>query len=164
MTRPPPFPIRPLRAGLSLVEVLISLAITATLLTAVAMAFSASAQAIEINDQFFRASQAARVSVNRIVRDLRQCNNGTITGTSTLSVDTPGGDTHTYAHDAVNKRLTFTLDPVPTPTTYTLASNVESVSFFTDGNSLCVNIVVTVGRNKVVLNGSAVPRKKVVYQ
>ncbi|HEX2973414.1 MAG TPA: prepilin-type N-terminal cleavage/methylation domain-containing protein, partial [Tepidisphaeraceae bacterium] len=50
--------LRP-RRGLSLVEVMISLVICSLLLTAVATAFRASTMAIEDNDQFFRASQAA---------------------------------------------------------------------------------------------------------
>ena len=58
----------PRRRGMSIVEVLISLAIVAMLLTAVAAAFSSSAQIIETNDQFFRASQAARVSLTRMMK------------------------------------------------------------------------------------------------
>ena len=51
--------LRRSRAGLGMVEAMISLAIAASLLTAVAMAFRASADAVDQNDQFFRATQAA---------------------------------------------------------------------------------------------------------
>ncbi len=61
--------IKKSRKGLSLAEVMISLAISAMLLTAVAAAFTASSEAIEQNDQFFRASQAARVSMNQILTE-----------------------------------------------------------------------------------------------
>ena len=49
------------RLGLSLAEVMISLAISSSLLVAVAAAFSSSSKAIENNDQFTRAAQAAQV-------------------------------------------------------------------------------------------------------
>lgn len=151
------------RRGLSLVEVLISLAITAMLLTAVSAAYVASAQAIEINDQFFRASQAARVSVTRISSELRKCRSGTLYGDDTLELITASGEKHTYKHDAVNKRLTLTLDALPAPMTYKLASNVEKAEFFSNGKSVSVNVVVAVGKNSVALNGSAIPRRAVAY-
>ncbi len=154
----------PLRAGLSLIEVLISLAITAMLLTAVATAFAATAKAIEINDQFFRASQAARVSVNRIASELRKCQNGALFGTNTLQITTTTGETRTYKHDAVNKRITLTIGTDPLATPATVSSNVESATFFSDGDSVGVNVIVAVGANKVILNGSAIPRRKIVYE
>jgi type II secretory pathway pseudopilin PulG len=61
------------RLGLSLVELLISLAITAMLLTAVATSYSASASAIEVNDQLFRATQSGRVSLAQILAAVRKC-------------------------------------------------------------------------------------------
>ena len=150
------------RRGLSLVEVLIALAITATLLTAVSAAYVASAQAIEVNDQFFRASQAARVSVMRISSELRKCRSGTLYGSDTLEIITASGEKHTYAHDAANKKLTLTLD-LPVPRVHNLASNVEKCEFFSNGKSVTVNIKITVGKNSVALNGSAIPRRAVEY-
>jgi prepilin-type N-terminal cleavage/methylation domain-containing protein len=152
------------RAGLSLVEVLIALAITAMLLTAVAAAYSASAKAIEINDQFFRASQAARVSVNRICSELRQCQGGAVTPPNTLEITTAIGQKHAYSYDSVNKRLLLTVGAAPDSVTYPVASNVQSLTFFSDGDSVGMNIVVAVGNNNVVLNGSAIPRRKVQYE
>ena len=61
-----------LRHGLSLVEILISLAISASLLTAIAAAFSASASVIEKNDEVFRATQAARVTMLHLLTEIRQ--------------------------------------------------------------------------------------------
>ena len=152
------------RAGLSLVEVLIALAITAMLLTAVAAAYSASAKAIEINDQFFRASQGARVSVNRICSEVRRCQGGSVTGSSLLTLTTTPGEIRSYSYDATNKRLLLTIGVPPDATSYTAASNVESCSFFSDGDSVGVNIVVAAGNNRVMLNGSAIPRRKMTYQ
>lgn len=150
------------RCGLSLIEVLISLAISATLLTAVSAAFVASSQAIEMNDQFFRASQAARVTVNRIASELRKCRSGTLYGEDTLELLTDTGEKHTYKYDAATQRLLLTIDE-PTPRTHTLASSVVLAEFFSNGKSVSVNITVTVGKNSVSLNGSAIPRRAVEY-
>jgi prepilin-type N-terminal cleavage/methylation domain-containing protein len=155
---------RAARAGLSLVEVLIALSITAMLLTAVAAAFSASAKAIEVNDQFFRATQAARVSVNRVVSDLRRCDHGRVYGTNVLEITSTTGSTHSYTFDAVNQRLTLTQGIAPDITVSQLASNVESCSFYTDNSSVGMNIIVTVGNNKIALSGSAIPRRRMVYE
>ena len=61
------------RRGLSLAEVMISLAITSMLLTAIAAAFQSSSQVIENNDRFFRATQSARVAINQITTEVRRC-------------------------------------------------------------------------------------------
>lgn len=63
--------IRSGRRALSLPESLISLAITTTLLVAVAAAFTASSNAIDNNDEFFRCSQAARVTMNQMLGEIR---------------------------------------------------------------------------------------------
>ena len=75
--------------GLSLIEALISLAIAAMLLTAVAAAYAAASDAIKANDQFFRASQAARVTVNQITKEVRTCQSGVVDATS-LELTTAG--------------------------------------------------------------------------
>src|SRR4051812_7948867 len=93
--------------GLSLVECLISLAITALLLTGVAAAFRASAAAIKINDQFFRASQAARISLNQIMTEVRRCQNGVV-GASSLQITTQTGESRNYSLDGTDLIVTLT--------------------------------------------------------
>ncbi len=149
--------------GLSIGELLISLAISAMLLTAVAAAYSASASAIEINDQFFRASQAARVSVNQIMAQVRKCQTVTINPTS-LVMTTATGEDRTYAFDSASNTLTLTLTNQLVPPTYKLAHNVSNVSFTTDGKSVSMSITVQVGNNKVLLTGCAAPRRTITYQ
>ena len=61
------------RAGLSLPEAMISLAITSLLLVAVATAFTNASQAIEMNDTFFRCTQAARVTMDQMLGEIRNC-------------------------------------------------------------------------------------------
>src|SRR5688572_27782762 len=72
--------VRRCRRGLSMMETLISVAITGMLLTGLASAFVSSADAVEMNEQFFRATQAARVTLNQVVVECRradaiQCSN-----------------------------------------------------------------------------------------
>ena len=149
------------RAGLSLVEVMISMAIASSLLTAVAAAFSASASAIEMNDQFFRATQATRISVNQIMTEARKCMSGVVAPTS-LELITDKGETRTYA--LTGNQLTMTVaDPVA-PRTYRLASNVESLQFQTNGKAVSMVVTVKVGNNAVTLTGSAIPRRTITYE
>src|SRR5688572_11035846 len=93
------------RAGLSLVEVMIAISISAALLVAVAAAFSATSDAIEINDQFTRASQAARISMNQIMSEVRKCKSGAAS-TNSLELVTATDERRVYAYDSTTKQLT----------------------------------------------------------
>lgn len=63
----------PSRRGLSLTETLVSLAATAGLLTAAAASFHASSSAAEINENTFRASQSARLTMSHVLHTVRRC-------------------------------------------------------------------------------------------
>jgi hypothetical protein len=140
---------------------MISMAIASSLLTAVAAAFSASASAIEMNDQFFRATQATRISVNQIMTEARRCMSGVVDRTS-LELITDKGETRTYA--LTGNQLTMTVaDPIA-PKVYRLASNVESLSFVTNGKAVSMVVTVKVGSNAVTLTGSAIPRRTIAYE
>lgn len=149
--------------GLSLVEALLSLSISAMLLTAVGAAYRASAQAIEHNDQFFRASQAARVSINQIMAEVRRCQSGVVSSDS-LELTTSTGAIRTYAYDDTTKQLKVTLHDDIAPTTHAMAKNVESVEFLTDGQTIAMTIAVRIGSNQILLNGSAFPRRTLTYK
>src|SRR5687768_3027694 len=129
------------RAGMSLVEVMISLAISATLLAAVAAAFSASASAIEINDQFVRASQAARISVNQVMSEIRKAQVGE-PGTENWVSDeqieftTESGVKRTYALDHATNALMMTVHDPLDPQTVRLAGNINSLKFSTNGDAV----------------------------
>jgi hypothetical protein len=151
------------RAGLSLVEALITLSITASLLTAVGVAYQGAANIIQTNDQFFRASQAARVSVNQIIAEVRKCQGGAVSATS-LELTTADGMKRTYALDADAHTLTRTDFIGATPVTTRMASNVGSLQFDTDGDTISMTITVQVESSAVTLNGSAIPRRLVVYK
>jgi Tfp pilus assembly protein PilW len=150
------------RRGLSLVEALISLTITATLLTAVAVAYKGANDAVRLNDQFFRASQAARVSVNQVMSEVRKCQSGVV-DKPYLELITATGQTRSYVYDADTKTLAMTIDG-PTPTTVKMASNVSACEFETDGQTISMTVMVQVGNNLITLNGSAIPRRIVTYE
>lgn len=150
------------RRGLSLIEVLISLAIMAVLLTAVASSFMASASVIDMNDQFFRATQAGRVSVNQIMSTLRQCKTVSV-GINSLDVTT-ATETRAYNFDSTAKTLNMTMpDGIGGSLTQPLAHNVKSVTFSTDGTTVSMLLKIEVGNNTITLSGSAMPRRSITY-
>jgi hypothetical protein len=158
---------------------MISLAISAMLLTAVAAAFTASSDAIEQNDTFFRASQAARVSMTQILTEIRRANAvnapaGTLTGLKSLSMITHDSKDRTYSYDTAAQKLKLITNDVLTDPDYTLASNCTSTTFdfdtFTDAGGIkhvsrvAVTIVVKVDKNTIRLTGSAAPRREQTWQ
>ena len=150
-----------IRRGIGLIEVLIGVAISAILLTAVGAAFASTLRTIEQNDQFFRASQAARVSMNQMLNGIRWCQSGTVDDHK-LELTIITGATRIYQFDQQNKTLMMslsdqTLQPVP------LAHNVSHMKFSTDGKSIAVSMTVKIDSSTVTLHGSAVPRRNVVY-
>jgi prepilin-type N-terminal cleavage/methylation domain-containing protein len=168
---------RRLRRGLSLVEVMVSLAIAALLLTAAAAAFEASGRAVQTNDEFFRATQAARVTLNQILTQARRGAVDEVWTTTTLNVITEEADgtsrdvTYQYLPDL--KKLVLVTNDVPDDADYTLASNVADMRFDVEVGEdynkapcvahVAVSIAVEVGKNQVRLSGSAAPRRNLVY-
>jgi Tfp pilus assembly protein PilW len=152
------------RHGLSLVETMISLVITATLLTAVGAAYTGSVHAVQINDQFFRASQTARVSLNQLLSELRQSMLAELQDVNTLNVQTASGKLKTYKYDAANQKLLLTItDTFGVTTNYTAARNVSALAFTGDSGNVTITMTITAGNNKVTLGGSVIPRRVVTY-
>ena len=159
----------PARAGLSLVEIMIALAICAMLLTAVGVAFVASSKVIEHNDQFVRAAQAARISVNFVMNDVRKAQVPD-SGTSGLVADerldvTVGiaGKLVKRTYAKVGTDLMMTVDDPIAPQTVRLAGNINSLKFTTDGTSVSMILTVKVDTNQVTLSGSAMPRRLMTF-
>jgi type II secretory pathway pseudopilin PulG len=151
------------RRALSLIEMMISLVITVLLLVGVGVAFQASSAAIDMNDQFYRAQQAARVSMNQIMSQVRQCQSGVV-DTSSLELTTDAGQDVTYSLSGTDLMFTFTPTGAVTPSSYRLASNIKTLTFATDGKSISMTVTVAIGTNQVTLCGSAFPRRMVTYQ
>ena len=166
---------RAVRRGLTLIETMVSLLITATLLTAAAAAYQASSSAVASNSDFFRASQAARVTMNQVLAEIRKAESIQVYSDhidvirpSTLL--TPGEVFRRYYFDSTNSRITlqiFTTGNTAGPL-YELASNVSSATFGPaqmgqDWNNTLVaqhvpvSITVTLNKNYVTLSGAAGP-------
>ena len=172
--------------GLSLPEALISLSITTMLLVAVATAFSSSSQAIESNDTFFRCTQAARVTMNQILAEVRQCDSLDMSTANTIKIIRaaqnmqPNESYRAFVYDATGQRLTlqiFYTNNTSSPV-YELANNVTAcqMSYDTglDYNNatipvrVAIMLTVSTGTNgfdgnTVVLNGAAAPRRAMKY-
>jgi competence protein ComGF len=150
---------------LTLIDTMLSLAISSSLLVAVGAAFNASSKAIQYNDQFAQAVQSARISINQIMTEVRRSS-----GYPTVSVDNKSIDMMTYGLEhriyvyLPNQTLTITRENVNPWITNTIATNVTDCKFYDDGKSITMNVTVKVGNNQMVLCGSATPRRSVVYQ
>jgi prepilin-type N-terminal cleavage/methylation domain-containing protein len=175
---------RPRRRALSLLEVMISLAISSMLLTAIAAAFSSSSEVIQVNDEFFRASQSARVAMNQILTEVRRCDSiddAHITANLIpilRPVETrPAHEVmRFYKYDSANKRIViyFQYDNGTFSSEFPLAEAVQSSPFTWDmgkdaNNADCVVRVsialdVKVGHNDILLSGSAAPRRSLSYK
>lgn len=166
------------RRGLSLVEMMVSLVISVLLLTALAGAFSAAAAGIESNDEFCRASQAARVTMAHLLAQIRKGTVDEPDDSSTLRLitasDLPGGGKDlTYQWRADSGQLVLVTNDVPDDADLVLASNIAELKFEaemgTDYNNaacvsrVCVTIVVRVDDHEVRLTGSAAPRMNLIY-
>ncbi|HWE92869.1 MAG TPA: hypothetical protein VG269_02740 [Tepidisphaeraceae bacterium] len=167
------------RRGLSLIETMISVAICTALMVAVAAAFKASANAIDMNDSFFRCSQGTRVTMNQILTEMRRADAVQVnTAAGTIQIIRPSDELaaneiyRQFTYDATNKRVTlqiFFTNNVVSPV-YELATNVSAATFGpadmgTDYNltlvavRIPVTLTCTSGSNVVTLSGAASPRR-----
>jgi Tfp pilus assembly protein PilW len=171
------------RRGLSIVEVMISLTISSFLLVAVAAAYNASANAVEMNDRFFRATQAGRVTMNQMLTEIRRADwvacaptHDSIIITRPTQSRLADEDSREFKYDSATKKITLQIyykngaGTKWTSPAYSLASNVDSAKFGppdqmkdATGAMLDVRVPVTVdvkiGSNNVRLSGSSGPRR-----
>src|SRR5947207_14939587 len=119
------------RAGIGLVEMMVALAISAALLTAVAAAFTASADAINENDEFFKATHAGRMALNRMLTQTRRsiAVDQTNSTSTSLHLLTDTGADVTYFFDTTNKLLKMTNRINGVDSTYVLARTLTALSF-----------------------------------
>lgn len=173
------------RRGLSLIEVLIAGTIAAMLLFAIAMAYDAMAQSVEVNDRFNRAAQIARISMRKMVEEVRTAeacqvgasadqSNNSIVGAANLDIIRSDGKIVHYLYDADNKQVRLQVEDPDNPMDVVLARNVESASFTADiephpqtGIRRTVRVVIEirldVDGQSLYLCGSSVPRREMVY-
>lgn len=161
------------RWGLSLVEVMISTSIAAMLLTAAGAAYSASTKAIQYNDQFFTASQAARVSMTQMMSAFRRCQSIQIYSDH-ADVITFDGHSRTYSYDSAAKQLKLVANDVSGTPSFVLARNITAATFNADMApnpqtqilsvaQVAISLTINVNNNQMLLCGAAAPRINVTY-
>ena len=153
---------RKYRTGFTIVELLISLAITVILLTAVAIAFNASAINYKQNESIFKTVNSARQALYRITTQLR--NAEAVDSTTSDNLCTlrryQGDAGMTYYYDSSDNTLYLIDDS--TSVSYKLCENVTAMTFtknsaVVDGVTRVksVQISMTVSDNNVTQNLSA---------
>lgn len=128
--------IQKIRVGFTLVEVLISLTILATLMTAVAFAFDAAVTNYQTNRGIYQAVNTARQALLRITNDLRTAQELPLSTEEANTRVSFGNDTDgdgaydkdvTYRFDSATNRLYY--DDNLSGSSYVLCENVTAATF-----------------------------------
>lgn len=169
------------RRGLGLIEILIGLAISAILFTAVASAAFAFTRSVRDNQDYLTAVQAGRLSLIQITQKIRSCvacdivdaptgvtaPAGTKIG-STLQVITPDSaaeQAYKLRTEANKQQIAF-FPNADVNFGYRLANNVSNVRFTgeldTAGTVINVHVTLTisVGDMSITMSDSAAPRRE----
>ena len=150
------------KRAFTIVELLISLAITAMLLAAVAVAFNASVKNYQENEGMFKAMNSARQALLRMTTQLRTANVVNIDSLTTECTLTIATGQITYRYNSGDKKL-YLITPGGN---YVLCDNVTAISFTkaltTDGTkvkSVQISMTVGIGNNSQTVSSAAVIRK-----
>ncbi len=152
------------KSAFTIVEALIALAITAMLLTAVAIAFNASAQNYRENEKIFKTMNSARQAMLRMTAQLRtaDCNSVSTTPTE-CSLIAAGNQDITYRYNGTDKKLYLVTNDDSTDSDYVLCDNVTAMTFTqkVDARVESVQIRMTVdigGASRTVSSAAAIRR------
>jgi prepilin-type N-terminal cleavage/methylation domain-containing protein len=149
-------------AGFTIAECLISLAICAILMTAVAVAFNASLINFRENEEMFQSINNARQALTRMTTQLRTADavDPNVSATQ-CSFFTPASEGITYEFRAADKKLYL----ITSGSEYTLCDNVTDASFTrtlaTNGEpkSVLISLTVQCGSSTRTLSAAAVIRR-----
>jgi Tfp pilus assembly protein PilW len=158
------------RRGLSIVELMLSLAVSGMLLTAVAAGAWAAVGATQGNDQFVRASHVSRVCMDQMTTQLRRCDSCQVAASDRVEIITDTGHDWTYQYFPSTLQLKLIQNDVSGKPSYVLANNVTAATFTADTvvdpvTSLTkvvrVSIVMStqVGKTVVTVNDTVAPRR-----
>jgi type II secretory pathway pseudopilin PulG len=173
--RPPP------ARGLSIAEVLLSLAIVSMLLVGVAAAYTAASNAVDGNDRFFRATQAARVSMTQLLTEIRRADKVDTAGASPYNtvfvtrdpeLRLPEEQWREFKYDSVTRTITLQIifkkvsdGTIYKSDLYTLCRNVEEASFGPAAKvgtvevSIPVTVVIKSNGHTIRLSDTSGPRR-----
>jgi type II secretory pathway pseudopilin PulG len=152
-------------AAFTVVECLISLAISALLMTAVAVAFNASLVNFRENEEMFESINHARQALSRMTSQLRTGQYIDPNAASTeCSFYTASNEDITYEYRAADKKLYLITNSDGSE--YTLCDDVTDASFSrtptadnTDCKSVLISMTVQCGNSTRTLSAAAVIRR-----
>lgn len=128
-------PTQKTRTGFTMVEVLISLTILATLMTAVAFAFDAAVTNYQTNKGIYETVNRGRQALLRMTNDLRTANivaleaDDSPNQSSQISLFTRNGDNITYRFNSTNGKLEYVTNYDATDDDYVLCENITAMTF-----------------------------------
>ena len=116
--------------GFVLAELLIGLAITAVVLTAVAVAFNAAAINYRENEGIFKAINGARQALFRMTTQIRTASAvDPNSANNECAMITAGGEDITYRYDGASKKLYLVTNDDLSDPDYMLCENVMGMTF-----------------------------------
>ena len=157
--------------GFTVVECLISLAICAILMTAVAVAFNASLINFRENEEMFQSINNARQALTRMTTQIRTADGVSTAAPSHRCVFLDGADPNqlvTFEYrDAADPNTPNTLVLIQDGTAYKLCDNVTGASFSktpsdgdpNDAKSVLISLSVRCGASERNLSAAAVVRR-----
>ncbi|MCG3181596.1 MAG: hypothetical protein BIFFINMI_03994 [Phycisphaerae bacterium] len=160
------------RTGVSLIELLIALAITAVLLMAVSIAFDGSFSSYTENQELADATQAARVLSYRIMNQARRSSYLNVSDSGNrIEVETPDENyQYIYVYSAGQKQVTLSrmnLDTLAVESLGTVdhvdAFSIPSPQWTTNPPRLTLSMTLNVGGNTATTTTSAVPRQTIAF-
>jgi prepilin-type N-terminal cleavage/methylation domain-containing protein len=160
--------------GFTLPEILLALAITAALLTSVAMAMQSAMSSYTENSEIADVAQAARVIFNHIASDLRTADNAAAPTSNLLTITpAPGGSISLIKYEFVGGQLFYRATSGGVETSSVLISSSEDlkVTGFTasvaavsgKAQSATVTLGLTQGGNPLSVTSSACLRRNLNY-
>ena len=118
------------RTAFTIVELLLALAISAMLLTAIAAAFNGSIMNYQENEKIFRTINSARQAMYRITTQLRTADSvDPCTPDNQCSMFTADGDDITYSYNSTDGKLYLITNDDTTDSDYVLCDNVTAMTF-----------------------------------
>jgi len=160
---------RKLVGGLTIVELLIALAISVVLLTAVAVAFNASITNYQQNQDIFKTINTSRQALFRMTTHIR-----TARGVETAETDnqcsliTADSQNITYRYNSTDNKLYLVTNDDLSDSDYVLCDNITAMTFTKDTDiddegpyvkSVQISMTVESGRVSKTLCAAAVVRR-----
>ncbi len=153
------------KAGFTIVETLIAVALLAMIMAAVGVAVHASAMNYNANENIFAAMSTARQATMRITSDLRTAIVSDADPSNQCSMITADGRDITYQFNDSNNTLYQNINSGPSAGSYVLCRNVTAMTFTRTPaigdpvRNVRLSITVTLGGTSQTVASAAVIRR-----